>query len=80
MVCIGGPGCLRFLQYTETAWIQVGFSKSEYIQITTFCWLSQYKVLAGTRDGRLLVFEDGDIRATHIAKDLAFLNMRDRVQ
>ncbi|XP_046388755.1 cilia- and flagella-associated protein 57 isoform X2 [Ischnura elegans] len=80
MVCIGGPGCLRFLQYTETVWNQEGFSKSEYLQITTFCWLSQYKVLAGTRDGRLIVFEDGDLRATHIAKDLPYLNLRDRVQ
>ncbi|XP_071455060.1 cilia- and flagella-associated protein 57 [Hetaerina americana] len=79
MVCIGGPGCLRFLQYTETMWNQVGFSKSEFLQITTFCWLSQYKVLAGTRDGRLIVLEDGDLRATHFVKDVTYLNIRERV-
>ncbi|KAK9883072.1 hypothetical protein WA026_001275 [Henosepilachna vigintioctopunctata] len=71
-----GDNLLRMLQCTDFQWRQFGYSKSDQLNLTTACWLSQDRILIGTRDGKFLFLESGELRAIFLAHDLPVLNLK----
>lgn len=57
-------------------WRQFGFSKADQINVTCVAWLTQDRVLAGTVDGRLLSFENGELKGIFVASELTILNFK----
>ena len=67
---IVGPQLFRLLSASEKIWRQYGWSKTENLNFTCVTWLSFDRVLAGTRDGRLVIIDGGELRALYRALDV----------
>ncbi|XP_039288105.1 cilia- and flagella-associated protein 57 isoform X2 [Nilaparvata lugens] len=77
VVCVVGPGLFRLLASSEMAWRQWGFQKAENLPCCSCCWLAGDVTLVGTRDGRLVVVEGGDLRALYRAGDAPHVNIKE---
>ncbi|XP_035724749.1 cilia- and flagella-associated protein 57-like [Vespa mandarinia] len=62
VMAIGGPHVFKFLTLSDTVWRSYGFSKAENILICSMTWLNSDRLLAGTKDGRILYMENGDLK------------------
>ncbi|KAK2582891.1 hypothetical protein KPH14_008965 [Odynerus spinipes] len=62
VMAIGGLHTFKFLTLTDTVWRPYGFSKAENILICSMAWLNPDRLLAGTKDGRILYMENGDLK------------------
>lgn len=82
MMALCGDVVFRLMAVTENVWRQFGYSKSESINFSCACWLSQDKLLTGTTDGRILFIDSGDLKGVFNADDLMCLNVsgKDDVQ
>lgn len=54
----------------DNVWRQYGFQRAENLPITGVCWITKDLVLAGTKDGRIIVVESADLRGVYKAYDL----------
>ncbi|XP_049853778.1 cilia- and flagella-associated protein 57-like [Schistocerca gregaria] len=70
MVCLVGPGVLQLLTVSGAAWHQLPAARVELLPISCGCWLTGEQLLCGTRDGRLVLLHNGQLRATFRAADL----------
>ncbi|KAL3272571.1 hypothetical protein HHI36_014041 [Cryptolaemus montrouzieri] len=71
-----GEGLLRMLQCTDFQWRQFGYSKSDQMVLNTACWLSQDRILIGTKNGKFLFLENGELRSVFLAHDLPVINLK----
>lgn len=71
-----GPGIFRLLAVSDMVWRQYGFQKAENFPLTSVCWLTPDRVMAGTKDGRLIVIEYGDLRALYRAFEVTIIDVK----
>lgn len=51
----------------ETVWRQYGFQKADQVDVTTAAFLGSDCILVGTSDGRLLLVDNGELKAVYDA-------------
>lgn len=61
-LCVSGAGVFKLFRYAEGCLKQSSLAKVDSINILSHAWMAAERVLAGTDTGRLLVFENGDLR------------------
>ncbi|RZF41535.1 hypothetical protein LSTR_LSTR000249 [Laodelphax striatellus] len=76
VVSLVGPGIFRLLAVSDMVWRQYGFQKADTMPFSTVCWLTPERVVAGTRDGRLIFVEFGDLRALYRALEATVIDVR----
>nr|CAD7403161.1 unnamed protein product [Timema cristinae] len=76
VVCVVGPGLFRLLAMSDTVWRQYGYQKAEMLPITCVCWIAFDRILAGTKDGRLVFVESGELKAIYRAMDLNMITIQ----
>jgi hypothetical protein len=55
------------MRTSEYAWQQFGFQRAETLNLTSVCWITKDRVLAGTYDGKLLIVEYADLKCVYMA-------------
>ncbi|XP_015597863.1 cilia- and flagella-associated protein 57 [Cephus cinctus] len=78
IVALGGPYTFKFLTVSETVWRSYGFAKADNILICSMTWLNTDRLLAGTRDGRILYLENGDLKNIYKMVDTEIMNLKIR--
>ncbi|XP_043255440.1 cilia- and flagella-associated protein 57 [Colletes gigas] len=78
IVAIGGPQIFKFLTLSETVWRPYGFSKADNILICSMTWLNSDRLLLGTKDGRILYLENGDLKNVYKMTNTTSMNLRIR--
>ncbi|XP_039276040.1 cilia- and flagella-associated protein 57 [Nilaparvata lugens] len=76
VVSLVGPGIFRLLAVSDMVWRQYGFQKADTMPFSTVCWLTPERVVAGTRDGRLVFVEFGDLRALYRALEATIIDVK----
>lgn len=76
LVVLVGNQLFRMLACAENAWRQFGFSKADQINIGCAAWLTQDRLLAGTVDGKIMAFENGELKAVYTVSELNILNFK----
>lgn len=71
-----GDSLLRMMQCNDHQWKQFGYSKSEQLVFTSAIWLTQDRILTGTKNGKLLFLESGELKAVFNANDLTVMNLK----
>uniref|UniRef100_H3CPL1 Cilia and flagella associated protein 57 n=1 Tax=Tetraodon nigroviridis TaxID=99883 RepID=H3CPL1_TETNG len=61
-LCVSGAGVFKLFRYAEGCLKQSSFAKVDSIHLLSHAWIAPERVVAGTDTGRLLVFENGDLR------------------
>ena len=59
-----GDQTIKQLRYTEGAFKQSGFQKIEPANYTAHCWAAEDRLIVGTDQGRLLVFDNGELKVS----------------
>ncbi|XP_059613536.1 cilia- and flagella-associated protein 57 [Phlebotomus argentipes] len=75
MVAIGGDYVFKVLNKTEKGFAPVGTIKGDGVVVTSLAWITGEILLAGTADGDLLLVENGDLKITFDATEVAFLDL-----
>ncbi|KAL0105366.1 hypothetical protein PUN28_016788 [Cardiocondyla obscurior] len=78
VVAVGGPYTFKFLTVSETVWRPYGFSKAENLLVCSMAWLDGDRLLVGTKDGRVLYLENGDLKNMYRIFDTVSMNFRIR--
>lgn len=78
IVALGGPYTFKFLTVSETVWRPYGFAKAENLFITTIAWLNIERLLAGTKDARLLFLENGELKFIFNMLETIVMNLKIR--
>ncbi|XP_072157636.1 cilia- and flagella-associated protein 57 [Bemisia tabaci] len=73
-IVLVGASLFRLLTIQESVWKQYGFQKADLLSFTSVCWISAERVMAGTKDGRLVFVENGELRATFNAMEVTTIN------
>lgn len=71
-----GLNIFRILNCLDAVWKQFGFSKAEQLNLTSVAWLTQDRILTGTFTGRLLLIDNGDLKAIFNAEELSILQIK----
>lgn len=61
-LCVSGAGVFKLFRYTDGCLKQSSLAKVDSITFLSHAWMAAERVVAGTDAGRLLVFENGDLR------------------
>lgn len=61
-LCVSGAGVFKLFRYAEGCLKQSSLAKVDSIDLLSHAWIAAERVVAGTDTGRLLVFENGDLR------------------
>lgn len=78
VMAVGGSYTFKFLTVSETIWRPYGFSKAENILICSMTWLNGDRLLVGTKDGRILYLENGDLKNIYQMSDTVSMNLKIR--
>ncbi|XP_043683652.1 cilia- and flagella-associated protein 57 [Vespula pensylvanica] len=78
IIAIGGPHVFKFLTLSDTVWRPYGFSKAENVLICSMTWLNSDRLLAGTKDGRILYLENGDLKNIYQMSETISMNLKIR--
>ncbi|XP_033229090.1 cilia- and flagella-associated protein 57 [Belonocnema kinseyi] len=78
IVAIGGPFIFKFLTVSETVWRPYGFTKADNLVITSLAWMNLDRLLAGTRDGKILYLENGELKNIYKMIDTTMINLKIR--
>lgn len=78
IVALGGPYMFKFLTVSETVWRPYGFAKAENLFITSIAWLNIERLLAGTKDGRILFLENGELKFIFNMLETTTMNLKIR--
>ncbi|XP_047106932.1 cilia- and flagella-associated protein 57-like [Schistocerca piceifrons] len=62
VICVVGPGLFRLLSVLDNSWTQYGYAMTEYVPFTCASWVTFDRLVCGTKDGRLIIFESGDLK------------------
>ncbi|XP_025200516.1 LOW QUALITY PROTEIN: cilia- and flagella-associated protein 57-like [Melanaphis sacchari] len=63
--CFVGKELFRLMTKPEKDWQQYGFREADGIHFTCVCWLCGDRCLAGTIDGNVILFKNGDPQAVY---------------
>lgn len=61
-LCVVGNGIFKLFRYSEGNLKQFAFQKMEPQNFLCHTWLSDERIVAGTDNGRLLLFESGELK------------------
>jgi len=61
-LCVVGNGIFKLFRYSEGNLKQFAFQKMEPQNFLCHTWLSDERIIAGTDNGRLLLFESGELK------------------
>ncbi|XP_043499423.1 cilia- and flagella-associated protein 57-like [Polistes fuscatus] len=78
VMAVGGPHIFKFLTLSDTVWRPYGFSKAENILICSMTWLNSDRLLAGTKDGRILYMENGDLKNIYQMSETTSMHLKIR--
>ncbi|XP_012285272.1 cilia- and flagella-associated protein 57 [Orussus abietinus] len=78
IIAMGGPYAFKFLTVSESVWRPYGFAKADNILVSSMTWLNTDRLLAGTRDGRILYLENGDLKNIYKMQDISLMNLKIR--
>lgn len=78
VLALGGSYNFKFLTISDTVWRSYGFSKAENILICSMTWLNSDRLLAGTRDGRIMYLENGDLKNIYKMSETVTMNLKIR--
>lgn len=59
---------------TETVWRQFGWQKADQLSLSCVAYLTSERILAGTKDGRLVLVEATELKGVFKAADLKELD------
>ncbi|XP_011502621.1 PREDICTED: cilia- and flagella-associated protein 57 [Ceratosolen solmsi marchali] len=76
IIALGGTYVFKFLTLSENIWCPYGFSKADNLIITSLAWLNSDRLLAGTVDGRILFFENGDLKNIYTMSNTTIMNFK----
>ncbi|XP_017883097.1 cilia- and flagella-associated protein 57 [Ceratina calcarata] len=78
VIALGGPCTFKFLTLSDTIWRPYGFSKADNILSCSMAWLNSDRLLVGTKDGRILYLENGDLKNIYKMTDTLHMNLKIR--
>ncbi|KAG7203025.1 hypothetical protein KM043_010150 [Ampulex compressa] len=78
VVALGGPHIFKFLTVSESVWRPYGFSKADNILVCSMAWLNPDRLLSGTKDGRILYLENGDLKNIYKMSETTVMNLKIR--
>ncbi|XP_034177079.1 testes of unusual size [Osmia lignaria lignaria] len=78
VVALGGLYIFKLLTLSDTIWRPYGFSKADSILICSMAWLNPDRLLIGTKDGRILYLEHGDLKNMYKMSDTVSMNLKIR--
>ncbi|KAK5641374.1 hypothetical protein RI129_009921 [Pyrocoelia pectoralis] len=76
VVALVGDVVFKVLACSENVWKQFGYNKADNLYLSAVAWLTQERLLAGTTDGKFMIFESGELKMVTWAGDLPVLNMK----
>lgn len=76
VVALVGDLLFRMLAITENVWRQYGYSKAENVYLRSAAWLSQERLVSGTKDGNFMVVENGELKIVIKIADALTLNFQ----
>lgn len=76
LVVLVGNQLLRILVCSELVWRQYGYSKAENVVFTGCSWLSQDRIFLGTNEGKVLIVDNGELKAVFWAGDLPTISLK----
>lgn len=62
VLCLTGDMTFKLLRYAEGALKTFGYARTELGNYLSHSWISEEKVVLGTSDGRLQLFEGSDLK------------------
>lgn len=62
------------MMVTETVWRQFGWQKADQLQLSCVVYLTAERILAGTKDGRLVLVENNELKGVFKAADIKELD------
>lgn len=66
-----GINLFRLVSMSENVWRQYGFQKAQNFSILSVCWLTDDRVLAGCKDGKVLIIQSGDLNGIYDINDVS---------
>ncbi|KOX70977.1 WD repeat-containing protein 65 [Melipona quadrifasciata] len=78
VLALGGLYTFKFLTLSDTIWRPYGFSKADNILTCSMTWLNSDRLLLGTKDGKILYLENGDLKNIYKMTDTVFMNLKIR--
>ncbi|XP_032681142.1 cilia- and flagella-associated protein 57-like [Odontomachus brunneus] len=78
VMAFGGSYTFRFLTIAETVWRSYGFAKAENLLICSMTWLNADRLLVGTKNGRILYLENGDLKNIYQISETVSMNLKIR--
>lgn len=79
MFLLLGPGHFRLMSQSDRIWRQYGFSRADNVPLLAACWIGPQIVLAGSKDGRLLLVSYGELRGVYEADILSEIHLTEYV-
>ncbi|XP_058799790.1 cilia- and flagella-associated protein 57 [Phymastichus coffea] len=76
IIAVGGSGAFKLLTVSETLWRPYGFSKADNLVVSALDWLNADRCLVGTRDGRVLFLENGELKNVFKMPDTSLVNLK----
>ncbi|XP_060845459.1 cilia- and flagella-associated protein 57-like [Rhopalosiphum padi] len=73
--CFVGKELFRLMTKPEKDWQQYGFREADGIHFTCVCWLCGDRCLAGTTDGNVVLFKNGDLQAVYRVDAISEIDM-----
>lgn len=74
LICTAGKDCFKFYRFNENHLKQFGFQRADEIHFLSCAWYKSDKMIAGTADGKLMLFERGEYR-----HDIAIKNVKNEI-
>ncbi|KAF5270192.1 hypothetical protein FQR65_LT05672 [Abscondita terminalis] len=76
VIALVGVTVFKFMACSDKVWRQYGFAKSDNSNLSSARWLSQDRLIAGSVEGKFMIFEGGELKLIYWAGDLPFINLR----
>ncbi|XP_014256263.1 cilia- and flagella-associated protein 57-like isoform X2 [Cimex lectularius] len=76
IIVLVGNEVFRMMNCVENNWQQYGYRRTESVVITKVCWISSIYAIAGTKDGRLLAMEYGDLKGVYRAAGINEIDLK----
>lgn len=76
ILALGGAYAFKFLTVSETLWRVYGFNKADSLLVTSMAWISQERLLATLRDGRVMFLENGDLKNIFVLREIDAINFK----
>ncbi|XP_065209372.1 cilia- and flagella-associated protein 57 isoform X2 [Planococcus citri] len=75
IVVFVGVSLFRLLSMSENVWRQYGFQKAQNFSILSVCWLTDDRVLASCKDGKVIIVQSGDLNGVYNINDINEINI-----